>query len=123
MKEALHKQKTSGQAASVITSIIVAAISSAISGGISAIPMNEYLQALSPLVAVPMGNLIARIAAKAPQDLILYIFTSSLHLYSQGQESEADRIGMQYMQKAGYDPNAAITIIQKLSKERNKGNF
>ncbi len=36
--------------------------------------------------------------------------------YSREAEREADNFGIQYMVKAGYDPNGAITMFDKLAK-------
>ena len=44
--------------------------------------------------------------------------------YSRDAESEADKYGVQYMAKAGYDPNAAVTLQEtfvRLSKGNNPG--
>lgn len=38
--------------------------------------------------------------------------------YSRKNESEADRIGLFYMAKAGYDPKAAVTVWQRASQKK-----
>jgi predicted Zn-dependent protease len=37
--------------------------------------------------------------------------------YSRLQENEADRLGMIFMAKAGYDPNAALDFWQRMSQD------
>jgi predicted Zn-dependent protease len=44
--------------------------------------------------------------------------------FSRGAESEADKLGVQYMWAAGYDPNAMATMFEKLeAKNKKKPGF
>jgi predicted Zn-dependent protease len=38
--------------------------------------------------------------------------------YSRSMESEADRLGLQLMESAGYDPHAMVTMLQHIQDER-----
>jgi predicted Zn-dependent protease len=43
--------------------------------------------------------------------------------FSRSAESEADYLGLQYMYKAGYDPNAFITFFERVASETSPGKF
>src|SRR5262249_6983546 len=40
--------------------------------------------------------------------------------FSRGFEAEADYLGLQYMYKAGYDPNAFVAFFEKLATQEKK---
>ena len=68
---------------------------------------------LSQLGALAVGVLtgsgqLAQVAGQVSQGLFLS--------YSRGQEFEADDLGVRYMAAAGYDPNAAATLLASLGE-------
>ncbi|MGH8644723.1 MAG: M48 family metallopeptidase [Gammaproteobacteria bacterium] len=58
-------------------------------------------------LALGTGTLAAALAVKLPN--------------SRTAETEADRIGIELAAKAGYDPNAAVTLWEKMAKEASGG--
>ena len=42
--------------------------------------------------------------------------TGQLAAWDRAKESEADQIGIMYMARAGYDPNAAIKVMEKMAE-------
>jgi len=75
-----------------------------------------------------LGTIGAAVAA-GPEAMLMVANTadlfSSLYLlgYSRDNERQADNLGLQYMMRAGYDPQAALTFLKKLgaSDEDSKG--
>lgn len=45
------------------------------------------------------------------------LFDLTMRGYSRQQEREADRLTVRYASRAGYDPRAMITVLEKLSKD------
>ncbi|MDE1466525.1 M48 family metalloprotease [Aurantiacibacter sp. D1-12] len=57
----------------------------------------------------PLGNTISRGALQGSQMLTLS--------YSRNQELEADALGVQYLNRAGYDPRSMATLLQSLAAQ------
>ena len=57
----------------------------------------------------PLGQQIAQSAVQGSELLTLG--------YSRSQETEADQLGIQYLQRAGYDPRAMATLLQSLAAQ------
>lgn len=56
-----------------------------------------------------LGNLLTRGALSAPQFITL--------AYSREQEEEADQLGVEYLTRAGYDPQAMGSFLQRLAAQ------
>ncbi|MDJ0977372.1 MAG: M48 family metalloprotease [Erythrobacter sp.] len=56
-----------------------------------------------------VGDLLARGAMQAPQFITL--------AYSREQEEEADRLGIDYLSRGNYDPNAMASLLQRLARQ------
>jgi len=68
--------------------------------------------------AIGTQALLAILASQAPDAHTVKKIQVALILmmlnYSKERETEADRLGIRYMEKTGYDPRAMITVLKKL---------
>ncbi|MBI5023690.1 MAG: M48 family metalloprotease [Candidatus Omnitrophica bacterium] len=69
--------------------------------------------------AMILQGLATRSSAKVAQG-VNFALISLFSEYSQQDEFEADRLGVKYMKKAGYDPNAMVQVLVKLREEQEK---
>jgi predicted Zn-dependent protease len=82
-------------------------------------------QRVNTETSTQLGAQLAGVAAGAagvapPESVAQVLGTGAKYLvalpYSRNQEIEADRLGLRYMRKAGFNPRAAITLWQKMAK-------
>lgn len=66
------------------------------------------------------GILLGRDPGQAEQIVAQLVGTGVLAKYSRSAETEADRLGVQYVYQAGYDPRGMATFFRKLLSERQR---
>ncbi len=69
---------------------------------------------LTQLLSMPLGAVIGGWGGVAARQGAGFGLPAMLMKFSRADESEADYLGVQYMYAAGYDPNGAISILEKL---------
>ena len=69
--------------------------------------------------AMILQGLAAQSNAKVAQG-VNFALISLFSEYSQQDEFEADRLGVKYLKKAGYDPNAMVQVLVKLREDQEK---
>lgn len=70
--------------------------------------------------AMILQGLATQSNAKVAQG-VNFALVSLFSEYSQQDEFEADRLGVKYLKKAGYDPNAMIQVLVELREDQEKG--
>jgi predicted Zn-dependent protease len=76
--------------------------------------MMQY--AMIPLIFVPMSYPVYMGVAQAMNFGVPIYFLK----FSRGCEAEADYLGIQYMYKAGYDPNSYVAFFGKVMEEERR---
>jgi len=64
-------------------------------------------------LAVSTGNTDAILGAQAA-------YLTAFLAYSREDEFQADRLGVKYMKKAGYDPSGMVNLLEKLMEEKRR---
>jgi len=76
---------------------------------------------LTSLLAIPLGGVLGGWGGVAARQAANVAIPATFLKFSRGDETEADFLGVQYMYAAGYDPNRAISIFEKMeSLNRSK---
>ncbi|MFN2455306.1 MAG: M48 family metallopeptidase [Pyrinomonadaceae bacterium] len=81
---------------------------------------NQTKAGLMQILATAATIATGGIAGEIIYDTAGFWLPLSLLKFSRGAEGEADRLGVQYMYAAGYDPNAMSTMFEKLLAKNKK---
>jgi predicted Zn-dependent protease len=118
LKKGFELQRRGSLVATILTSLVATAVGSVTGSLMALAPVGAlYTPLFSQGAIAPISGMVANVAAKVPEALIAYLVAVAMGLYSQEQEAEADRQGLLLMQKAGYNPTAALTVMQKFAEE------
>jgi predicted Zn-dependent protease len=80
----------------------------------------QWIEGLAMVGSIFLGGIPGLIYQSTANLGLLAVFLK----FSRGAEEEADRLGVQYMYAAGYDPHAMSTMFEKLaSKNKKKPGF
>jgi predicted Zn-dependent protease len=102
-------------------------LAAVLSHEISHATARHVTETLSTLTTIQLGGIVASSAIGAAgsgmgQNLFGQFFSQGFQIfvptYTRKNESEADRVGLFYMAKAGYDPRAAVRVWQRAAKKR-----
>jgi len=79
-------------------------------------------QATLGLIGTAVGAVIAGAGSAQGADLFSQVFSGGMNIYipsySRKSESEADKLGLFYMAKAGYDPRAAVEVWKRAYQKK-----
>jgi len=73
---------------------------------------------LANLATIPLGGVLGGWGGYAARQAAGIGIPATFLKFSRSDESEADYLGVQYMYNAGYDPNGAISIFEKMESLR-----
>ncbi len=76
----------------------------------------------SILYSIPSQILLSRTRSTAIQQAVDATFSLAMLKYSRDEELRADRFGTLYAHRAGYDPHAMISFLEKLSEIRSSSS-
>lgn len=77
----------------------------------------QTVMGISVVLQIAMGN-----SSQLTQQAVGVVLGLAINGYGRSMELEADRFGVAYMTAAGYNPNGAVTMFQKLAEMGGGGS-
>jgi len=121
LRHTFDQQRSATVTAALLGAVAAGAASGALGSVMSQVPMGPPVAEVYGRFAVgPCCDIAGRLAASVPQAMVIHLMRLSIAQYSRERELRADRCSLEYLRKAGYNPEAAVAVMEKLREAHER---